>query len=275
MDHKTRDFLVRQQTHSLTRSMLTWPSLDWSTLGERLLPLIAEAPKVARPAMDLLAERFRNTRARIAAVTDRIEATGKVEPPARRLTTISEVRVLSSSAFAGAKPALDNCRTRRGCAAWPGLTRARIPVGVSNGSAEYPKQATVGSTGQHTACPKVLAGVWKPSVFRGRVLRRRATSSSSLWVYADRSGPFAKYCQQASGVFVAAALPGALRITEVNDDIRRDCYRAVISQFGPPIPCRRGHHGAAGAAPGRSTRRRCYRCLCRRPSQVRQFASCV
>lgn len=108
--------------------------------------MIDEAPAAARPSLDLLADQLRATRDRIEAVTARIEVAQKEDPLARRLATLvagsglarmkcsggafqSEqgpegpgIGALSSSALAATTPEVDNFRTGRDYAAWPGLT---------------------------------------------------------------------------------------------------------------------------------------------------------
>jgi len=48
--------------------------------------------------------------------------------------------------------------------------------------------------------------------------------------------------QQTVGVFVAAAQPRALGITEVDADISGDGELAMIGQFGSTVPSQRSHH---------------------------------
>ena len=47
--------------------------------------------------------------------------------------------------------------------------------------------------------------------------------------------------QQSIGVFVAAALPRAFGITEVDADICRDSELSVVGQFGSPVSGQRRH----------------------------------
>lgn len=80
------------------------------------------ANEAARPALDCLAEQLRETRVRVKAVTERIEATQKDDPLARRLATIPGIGALSSGAFAATTPEVGSFRTGRDHAAWLGLT---------------------------------------------------------------------------------------------------------------------------------------------------------
>ena len=139
VDHKTRDFLVRQQTQLVNtiRAHLAEFGLVCARgihNADRLLALIVEAPEAARPALDLLAEQLRETRDRIKAVTDRIAAARKEDSLARRLATIPGIGSLSSSAFAATTPEVETFRTGRDYAAWLGLT----PRPHSSGGKERP-----------------------------------------------------------------------------------------------------------------------------------------
>ncbi len=127
VDHKTRDFLVRQQTQLVNtiRAHLAEFGLVYARGihdADRLLALIEEAPEAARPALELLAKQLRETRDRIGEVTNRIAAAQKEDPLSRRLTTIPGIGTLSSSAFAAATPQVETFRTGRDYAAWLGLT---------------------------------------------------------------------------------------------------------------------------------------------------------
>ena len=159
LDHKTRDFLVRQRTqlvtpeaclrHDTIRAHLSefGPSGPW--LGrnapperfvragphpsssvvakgihnvERLLAAAKVLPAAARPAVDMLADQLRDTQERIDDVTARIEAAQITDPLAKRLVTIPGVGVLTASAIAATTPEVDNFHSARDYAAWLGLT---------------------------------------------------------------------------------------------------------------------------------------------------------
>ena len=127
LDHKTRDFLVRQRTQ-----LVNTVRAHLSEFGivvakgihnvDRLLEASAELPDAARPAIDLLADQLRETQEKIDAVTARIEAAQKTDPLARRLATIPGLGVITASAIAATTPEVDNFRTARDYAAWLGLT---------------------------------------------------------------------------------------------------------------------------------------------------------
>jgi transposase len=137
LDHKTRDFLVRQRTQLVNtiRAHLSEfgivvakgiPNVD------RLLEASSELPDAARPAIDLFAEQLRETQEKIDAVTARIEAAQKSDPLARRLATIPGLGAITASAIAATTPEVDTFRTARDYAAWLGLT----PQPHSSGSKE-------------------------------------------------------------------------------------------------------------------------------------------
>lgn len=125
--HRTRDFLVRQQTQAVNAIR--------AHLGEfgivvakgihnvdRLLAAAERVPEAARPAIEMLARQLRETRAKIAELTAEIEAAQRQDEAARRLATIPGVGVLTSSVIAASSPDVANFRTARDFAAWLGLT---------------------------------------------------------------------------------------------------------------------------------------------------------
>ena len=127
LDHKTRDFLVRQRTQ-LVNTIRAHLSEFGIVVAkgihnvDRLLAATTELPAAARPAVDLLAEQLRETQEKIDEVTARIEAAQKTDPLARRLATIPGVGAITASAIAATTPEVDNFRSARDYAAWLGLT---------------------------------------------------------------------------------------------------------------------------------------------------------
>lgn len=127
LDHKARDFLVRQRTATVNaiRAHLAKFGIVVAkgihNVG-RLLEKAAELPEAARPAVELLADQLHQTQARIAEVTATIEAEHKTDPLARRLSTVPGVAAITASAFAAATPEVSNFRCTRDYAAWLGLT---------------------------------------------------------------------------------------------------------------------------------------------------------
>jgi transposase len=127
VDHKTREFLVRQQTQTvnairahLAEFGIVMPKGIQNV--DRLLTATGETPEAARPALDLLAAQLRDTRARIADLTKRIEAAQAEDALARRLATIPGIGALTASALAATTPEVDAFRSARDYAAWLGLT---------------------------------------------------------------------------------------------------------------------------------------------------------
>ena len=89
VDHETRGFPVRQQTrrvNTIRAHLAGFAPVHARGIHDagRLPALIAGAPEATRPVLDLLAGQLRETRARMKAATNRIEAARKGDPPARR-----------------------------------------------------------------------------------------------------------------------------------------------------------------------------------------------
>jgi len=132
LDHKTRDFLVRQRTQLVNtirahlsefgivvakgiHSEADQKTIRWIVFptNERLLTAAGDLPDAARPAVDLLAEQLRQTQEKIDAVTTEFEAAQKDDPLARRLATIPGVGAITASAIAATTPEVDNFRSAR------------------------------------------------------------------------------------------------------------------------------------------------------------------
>jgi transposase len=141
LDHKTRDFPVRQRTqfvntirarvsefgivvakgiHSEEDQKIAWRAIF--PTNERLLEAARDLPAAAQPAVDMLADPLRETQEKIDDVTARIETAQKTDPLARRLATIPGVGAITASAIAATNPEVDNVRSARDYAAWLGLT---------------------------------------------------------------------------------------------------------------------------------------------------------
>lgn len=127
LDHKTRDFLIRQRTQTVNAIR--------AHLGEfgivvakgihnvdRLLEAACDVPPAARPALDTLAGQLRDGQARIGEVTARINALQSEDALARRLGSVPGVGTISSSAFAATTPDVSAFRRARDYGAWLGLT---------------------------------------------------------------------------------------------------------------------------------------------------------
>src|SRR5580658_1996656 len=68
-------------------------------------------------------------------------------------------------------------------------------------SCSFAKNAAATSTSQGNTLCSFSSGERNPGVFRGRGLRRRATSFKSRWVYPERSVSLGKYCRSSRLVF--------------------------------------------------------------------------
>ncbi len=127
LDHKTRDFLVRQRTQAVNaiRAHLSEFGIV-AAKGiqnvDRLLTAADDIPKEARPAVQMLADQLSDLERRIADLTARIAATQKANPLAKRLATIPGIGPIASSAFAATTPEVGAFRSARDYAAWLGLT---------------------------------------------------------------------------------------------------------------------------------------------------------
>ncbi len=135
LDHKTREFLVRQRTQvinairaHLAEFGIVVPQGIHNI--DRLLATTEAAPEAAWPGLTMLADQLRDTHDRIAAVTARIEAPQREDPLARRLASVPGIGVITASALAATTPNVEVCRSGRDYAAWLGLTpKAHSPGG--------------------------------------------------------------------------------------------------------------------------------------------------
>jgi transposase len=127
LDHKARDFLVRQRTQTVNgiRAHLAEFGIV-VTKGihnlDRLLAAARDVPEAARPALDLLAGQLRDLEERIEEATARITVAQRDDPVARRLATVPGLGPIASSAFAATTPDVGAFRSARDYAAWLGLT---------------------------------------------------------------------------------------------------------------------------------------------------------
>ena len=146
LDHKARDFLVRQRTQTVNaiRSHLSEFGIVVAK-GihnlDRLLNAANDGPEAARPALDLLVGQLRDLEERIEAATARITAAQKADALARRLATIPGLGPIGSSAFAATTPDVAAFRSARDYAAscWKhafGVTLGLTPRAHSSGGNE-------------------------------------------------------------------------------------------------------------------------------------------
>ena len=127
LDHKARDFLIRQQTQTVNTIRAHLAEFGIVVAKgihnvDRLLQAAEHAPEAARPALELLADQLRDLRDRIETVTKRIEAAQKTDPLARRLATIPGLGPITSRAFAATTPDVAAFRSARDYSALLGLT---------------------------------------------------------------------------------------------------------------------------------------------------------
>ena len=135
VDHRTRDFPVRRQTrpvNAIRARLAEFGPVHARGIhnADRLRAVIEETPEAARPALDLLAGRLRETRDRIGEVTDRIAAARKEDPLSRRLATIPGIGTLSSRAFAATTPEVGNFEDGAGLC---GMARPRASSAFRRG----------------------------------------------------------------------------------------------------------------------------------------------
>ena len=127
LNHKTRDFLVRQRTqlvNTIRAHLCEFGIVVAKGIHnvDRLLEAAKDLPATARPAVDMLADQLRETQEKIDDLTARIEAAQKADPLARRLATIPGIGAVTASAISATTPEVDNFRSARDYAAWLGLT---------------------------------------------------------------------------------------------------------------------------------------------------------
>lgn len=127
LDHKARDFLIRQQTQTVNTIRAHLAEFGIVVAKgihnvDRLLEAVEQVPEAARAALELLADQLRALHARIETFTARIEAEQKTDPLARRLATIPGLGPIASSAFAVTTPDVAAFRSARDYSAWLGLT---------------------------------------------------------------------------------------------------------------------------------------------------------
>ncbi|WP_349294829.1 IS110 family transposase (plasmid) [Thioclava sp. 'Guangxiensis'] len=137
LDHKAREFLVRQRTQIINAIRAHIGEFGIVVAKgiqnvDRLIAAARNMPEAARAAVDMLAEQLRGTQARIDAITARIGERQADDPLARRLATVPGVGAIFSSAFAATTPDVSAFRSGRDYAAWLGLT----PKAHSSGGKE-------------------------------------------------------------------------------------------------------------------------------------------
>jgi transposase len=127
LDHKARDFLVRQRTQTVNAIRAHLSEFGIVVVKgihnlDRLLEAARDVPEAARPALELLTGQLSDLEERIEEATARITAAQKAHPLARRLATVPGLGPIASSAFAATTPDVAAFRSARDYAAWLGLT---------------------------------------------------------------------------------------------------------------------------------------------------------
>jgi transposase len=127
LDHKARDFLVRQRTQTVNAIRAHLAEFGIVVAKgihnlDRLLAAAQDVPEAARPALDLLAGQLRDLEERIEEATARITVAQGDDPLARRLATVPGLGPIASSAFSATTPDVGAFRSARDYAAWLGLT---------------------------------------------------------------------------------------------------------------------------------------------------------
>lgn len=129
MSHRTRDFLVRQLTQlsNAIRAHLGEFGLVVPKGVHNMGRLVAEAegadlPPEARMPLDLLVGQFRDTKARIDAITADLRRAAEQDETARRLQTMPGIGPITASILAATLPDVSAFRSARDLSAWLGLT---------------------------------------------------------------------------------------------------------------------------------------------------------
>lgn len=129
MTHKTREFLVRQQTQIVNAMRahlgefgITVPKGIHNV--ERLITACSQTdlPAPARKALHLLADQLVETQKKIEVLTTDIRAEASANEEAQRLQTIPGIGPITASALVSALPDLSDFASGRDLSAWVGLT---------------------------------------------------------------------------------------------------------------------------------------------------------
>lgn len=171
LDHKARDFLVRQRTQIVNaiRAHLSEFGVVVATgihNVDRLLEAAHDVSTAAIPALEMLAGQLRDIQARIEEVTARIGKMQCQDELARRLATVPGVGAISSSAFAATTPDVAAFRTARDDATWLGLT----PRAHSSGGKE--KLGRISKAGNLDTCARCSTSAPWPRSARGEGVER-------------------------------------------------------------------------------------------------------
>jgi transposase len=129
MTHKTREFLVRQQTQIVNAIRAHLGEFGVVVPkgihnAERLIVACDDVglPETARCALNLLADQLIDTQRKIAELSADVHKDAKNNEAARRLQTIPGVGPISASAFVASLPNISGFKSGRDLSAWIGLT---------------------------------------------------------------------------------------------------------------------------------------------------------
>jgi transposase len=129
MSHRTRDFLVRQLTQlaNAIRAHLGEFGLVVPKGVHNMGRLVAEAeaadlPAEARMPLDLLVGQFRDTKARIDAITTDLRRAADADETARHLQAMPGIGPITASVLAATLPDVSAFHSARDLSAWLGLT---------------------------------------------------------------------------------------------------------------------------------------------------------
>jgi len=181
LDHKARDFLIRQQTQTVNTIRAHLAEFGIVVAKgihnvDRLLEAAGQTPEAAWPALDVLTDQLRDLRNRIETVTKRIEAAQKSDPLARRLATMPGLGPIASSAFAVTTPDVAAFRSARDYSAWLGLT----PKPHSSGGKE--RLGRISKAGNRYLRRLLYLGAMAQITAR----RRRRPGTDWLWKMLER-----------------------------------------------------------------------------------------
>ncbi len=171
----------------------------------------------------------------VRLVTERAVAAAQA---ARNLDVAASVlrRWMRELTVAPAKPSGERADLAESAALKKGVARLRAERDIL-------KKAAVGSTGQRNGS---FEGISRRLEARRFWLPCLEPEADLIQIMPSINGQVRAVrevlAQQAIGVFVAAARPGAFRVTEVNADVCRDGELAMTGQFRPAIPSQLGHH---------------------------------
>ncbi|RWR04068.1 IS110 family RNA-guided transposase [Paenirhodobacter populi] len=129
MQHRTRDFLVRQLTQlaNAIRAHLGEFGIVVPRGIHNMNRLVAEAeaadlPAAARMPLDLLVGQFTDTKSRIDAITADLRRAAQEDETARRLQGMPGIGPITASVLAATLPDVSGFRSARDLSAWLGLT---------------------------------------------------------------------------------------------------------------------------------------------------------